>query len=93
MIMELTKSNTFTNAYPNPATYYVTFEYEIPQFVESAELIITNITGNVMKHVKIHEETGQELWDTRNVQNGLYFYVLRDKKGNTLISGKISILK
>ena len=91
--MELTKSNTSIKAYPNPATDFVTFEYEMPQFVESSELIITDITGQVVKTVQLQQEKGQELWDTRNVQNGLYFYVLKDKKGDTLTSGKISIIK
>ena len=92
-LLELTKSNTSIKAYPNPATDYVTFEYQMPQFVENAQLTVTDLTGKVVKNIQLQADKGQILWDTRSVQNGLYLYVLKDEKGNTLISGKVSIIK
>jgi hypothetical protein len=92
-LLELTKSNTSIKVYPNPATDYVTFEYKMPQFVENAQLTVTDLTGKVVKNIQLQADKGQILWDTRSVQNGLYLYVLKDEKGNTLISGKISIIK
>lgn len=88
----LTKSNTSIKAYPNPATDYVTFEYELPEYVEQSTIIITSITGKVIKEFEVKDIAGQILWDTRTIENGIYFYAL--KRGDkTLTSGKVSIMK
>ena len=87
------KSETSVSVYPNPATTYVTFEYQMPQFVEKATLLITDIKGSIVKQQLITGYEGQYLWDTRKVENGIYLYVLKNNKGETLTSGKVSILK
>jgi hypothetical protein len=91
-MLELTKSLTNLKVYPNPATDYVTFEYKLPEYVEQSTIIITSITGKVIKEFDLKDITGQILWDTRTIENGIYFYAL--KRGDkTLTSGKVSIMK
>jgi hypothetical protein len=90
--LELTESLTNLKVYPNPATDYVTFEYKLPEYVEQSTVIITSITGKVIKEFDLKDITGQILWDTRTIENGIYFYAL--KRGDkTLTSGKVSIMK
>jgi hypothetical protein len=91
-IFKLTESLTDLKAYPNPATDYVNFDYKLPEYVEKATVIITSITGQVVEEFDIIDTEGQVLWDTRIVENGIYFYAL--KQGTTtLASGKVSIMK
>ena len=91
-MLELTKSLTNLQVHPNPATDYVTFEYKLPEYVEQSTVIITSITGKVIKEFDINDAEGQLLWDTRTIENGIYFYAL--KRGDkTLASGKVSIMK
>jgi hypothetical protein len=91
-MLELTQSLTNLNVYPNPATDYVNFDYELPEYIEKATVIITSITGKVIKEFDINDAEGQLLWDTRTIENGIYFYAL--KRGDkTLASGKVSIMK
>jgi hypothetical protein len=91
-MLELTQSLTNFNVYPNPATDYVNFDYELPEYVEQATVIITSITGNVIEEFDIDDTEGQLLWDTRSIENGIYFYALKQGK-TTLASGKVSIMK
>jgi hypothetical protein len=91
-MLELTKSLTNLQVHPNPATDYVTFEYKLPEYVEESTIIITSITGKVIKEFDLKDIAGQILWDTRTIENGIYFYAL--KRGDkTLTSGKVSIMK
>jgi hypothetical protein len=91
-MLALTESLTDLKAYPNPATDYVNFDYKLPEYVEKATVIVTSITGQVVEEFDIIDTEGQVLWDTRIVENGIYFYAL--KQGTTtLASGKVSIMK
>jgi hypothetical protein len=91
-MLELTESLTNLKVYPNPATDYVNFEYELPEYVENTTVVITTMTGKVVKQFDLKDTKGQILWDTRQVENGIYFYALKQGE-NTLVSGKVSILK
>jgi hypothetical protein len=91
-MLELTKSLTNLKVYPNPATDYVTFDYELPEYVEKSTIIIISITGKVVKEFDMSDIKGQVLWDTRTIENGIYFYALKQGK-TTLASGKVSIMK
>lgn len=89
---KLTKQLTEVEVYPNPATDYVTFDYELPEYAETAIIVITTIKGDVVQQFDLTKNKNQILWDTRQVENGIYFYALKQDK-NTLLSGKVSILK
>ena len=91
-MLQLTESLTNLTVYPNPATDYVTFDYELPEYIENATIVITTIKGDVVQQFDLTKNKNQILWDTRQVENGIYFYALKQSK-NTLASGKVSILK
>jgi hypothetical protein len=91
-MLELTESLTDLKVYPNPATTYVNFDYELPEYIKNATVVITTITGKVVQQFDLKDTKGQVLWDTRTMENGIYFYAL--KQGTTtLASGKVSIMK
>jgi hypothetical protein len=91
-MLELTQNLTNLKVYPNPATDYVTFDYEFPEYVETATIVITTIKGDVIQQFDLEKNKNQILWDTRSIENGIYFYALKQGK-NTLVSSKVSILK
>jgi hypothetical protein len=91
--LELTKQLTSIQVYPNPARDYVTFEYRLPEYMQSATITVVDITGKVVLNVGIDTYEGQYLWDTRTIENGFYFINLKDDKGQTLLTEKLSIIK
>jgi predicted secreted protein len=91
--LELIKQLSTIQVYPNPATDYVTFEYHLPEYLESSQLTVTDITGKTIHHKTLTGFEGQYLWDTRPIDSGFYFYVLKNDKGEIILSGKISIIK
>jgi hypothetical protein len=91
-MLELTESLTNLKVYPNPATDYVNFDYELPEYVRNATVVITTMTGKVVQQFDLKDTKGQVLWDTRTAENGIYFYALKQGK-TTLASGKVSIIK
>jgi hypothetical protein len=92
-LLELTKSSTSIKAYPNPATDYVTFEYKLPEYLGISQLMVTDVRGKVIHTSTLKGYEGQYFWDTRPIDTGFYFYVLKDDKGEIILSGKISIIK
>jgi hypothetical protein len=67
-------SNLFSNAYPNPANSYTTFDYAIPSQVGQATLLVHNLLGAVVKEVKINDKEGKLLVNTTDLIEGMYFY-------------------
>lgn len=92
-MLELTKSLTNLKFYPNPARDYVTFDYRLPEYMQSATITVVDITGKVVLNVSIDTYEGQYLWDTRTIENGFYFINLKDEKGQTILTEKLSIIK
>ena len=71
---------------------YVTFDYDLPEYVENATIIVTTIKGDMVQQFGLEESKNQILWDTRTIKDGIYFYALKQGK-HTLASGKVSIMK
>ena len=91
--LELAKQLTSIQVHPNPARDYVTFDYRLPEYMQSATITVVDITGKVVLNVGIDTYEGQYLWDTRIIENGFYFINLKDNKGQTILTEKLSIIK
>ncbi|NOX46872.1 MAG: T9SS type A sorting domain-containing protein [Chlorobi bacterium] len=76
---------------PNPAGEWTTFYFELPNNSSVCNIKITNVTGSVVKTFTVTGKQGQQLWDTRKIRSGVYFYTL-NVNGKTK-SGKIVINK
>ncbi len=85
------ETNTISVA-PNPANTYTTFSYQLPMLKEKATLVICDVTGKEIEKIVLTNSEGQQIWDTRNINNGLYYYYVTD--GITKIAkGKIAVQK
>jgi hypothetical protein len=80
--------------YPSPAGEYVVFEFEVrgSKFeVEKTnrEIQILNVFGKEITSLQVNAE--KTVWDTRQVQNGVYFYRL--EMAGKMYGGKIVVQK
>ncbi len=90
------KSKSATNSVlvmPNPAANSTIFSYKLPALInEKVILTIVDIIGNTIEQFNLNESEGQQMWETKYVRSGLYFYFVKD--GNTKIAnGKIAVEK
>ena len=74
---ELLANTTFSPAYPNPASNYVSFNYDIPAEVNQAEIMITNLLGAVVYEGSLSGLTGTKRIDVSNLTGGIYFATLK----------------
>ena len=76
-------------ANPNPAHTWVAFDYSIPVTFTGAELLVTDIQGRLVVSFRLSGNQGQQVWDTRQVEKGVYIYTL--KAGAVSKQGKLVI--
>ena len=77
--------------YPNPATDYTTFEWDLVNLESTARISIMDVTGRVIVTKPVDQLEGQWLWDTRGISRGLFLYELRDSEGKLMAQGKITL--
>lgn len=65
-----------SNIYPNPATNYVSMDYDLPREIETASVKIVNLLGSVIKEQQIEAGTGKLTLDISDINDGIYFYSL-----------------
>jgi hypothetical protein len=73
-----TSANQQLKVYPNPANNYVVFDNPViarsGASKQSPFLTITNTLGQLVAQIEIKDT--KTVWDTRKIQNGVYFYFL-----------------
>lgn len=79
------------NFHPNPAGYWTSLDFKLPEAESTAEIIIMDISGNLIDRIIIQGNEGQKVIDFRNVASGSYTYKLTF--GEIKLSGKIIISK
>jgi hypothetical protein len=79
------------NAHPNPASQWVAFNYTLPANTYKGEIKIVDAKGAVITSFTVTGTQGQQVWDSRSVTPGVYFYTL--SVGEFTKSGKIVINK
>ncbi len=85
-IEELVGKIKFSEAYPNPASSQVTFDYLFPSGVNEANIVIRDILGNTVKESMISNLEGKVVIKTEYLTSGLYFYSL-------IVNDKIALSK
>jgi len=73
---ELLADIDFSEAYPNPASSQISFNYSFPTGVKDARIIVSNILGNTVKENLINDQDGKLIINTEDLTSGLYFYTL-----------------
>ena len=76
-------------ANPNPANTWVAFDYRLPVIANGAILLVTDIQGRLVVSFRINGVEGQQIWDTRQIESGVYVYTL--KAGGISKQGKLVI--
>lgn len=76
--------------YPNPAKSYVVFEKH--NLDMEGDLIIADVSGKVVQRVHISKDSPQYVWDTRNLNHGIYSYKFT-MSGGLYYSGKVTVIK
>lgn len=79
------------NAHPNPASQWVAFNYTLPANTYQGEIKIVDAKGAVIDSFTITGAQGQQVWDTRSIKPGVYFYTL--SVGEFTKTGKLLINK
>ncbi|MFH0895119.1 MAG: T9SS type A sorting domain-containing protein [Bacteroidota bacterium] len=79
-----------SNAFPNPANSYVSFNYSFGKDVSSAKVVLLDLLGTEIRESSVTEPEGKVVFSTSDISNGVYFYafVINDKK---VISRKLVI--
>lgn len=80
----------FSDPYPNPANNFARFDYQFSVPSESS-LKIYSLIGSLVKEINISSPEGTLQIDTRNFEEGFYFYVL--SSGNSEIKTGRFIVK
>ncbi len=65
-----------SDLYPNPASNYVTIDYDMPTEVKEASVQIVNLLGSVVKEQKIDTRDNNMKIDILDMNGGIYFYSL-----------------
>ena len=78
-------------AEPNPAREWAAFNYTLPGKYSKGTIQITDISGKLIQIINVCGKQGQEVWDTRLINAGVYFYTLH--AGGLSKTGKIVINK
>jgi hypothetical protein len=78
------------SVYPNPASGWVMIELSLESFMdlENAEIIVTDLTGKVVKQTSLTRST--YLWETGSVENGVYLIII--KSNNVLFDAQKVII-
>lgn len=58
--------------HPNPASTWAAFDHRLKSAPESAMLVIRDVGGREMARVALSSEEGQTIWDSRQVEPGVY---------------------
>jgi hypothetical protein len=64
-------------AYPNPAINVVYADYTLPETVNRASIVITNMMGSKVKEISLYERSGKARIAVSDLVNGIYFYSLK----------------
>lgn len=85
------KTNNFTNTtvYPNPASFFLTIEFDNPEFV-NGQLIIYDNLGRVVNIVEDIFDSKIDL-DVRQYEPGIYYFRLLNEEENQESRGKFLV--
>jgi len=81
----LEKVSTFSDFHPNPTSSYANLDYSILPS-QTAEIVVTDMLGTVVKKKTIQNTNGIVRLDVNNTPNGLYF-------ANIYVDGKLNAIK
>ncbi|MBK5286527.1 MAG: T9SS type A sorting domain-containing protein [Bacteroidia bacterium] len=76
--------------YPNPASTFAAIDWNLSKLDGVATIKITDAVGRMLEQREINKKQGEWIWDTRKIDNGIYFYEIKSNN-KSLGNGKIII--
>lgn len=77
------------SAEPNPVSVWTAFDYTLPLTESVGVIEITDNSGKIVQQIKVTQQLGQYVLDTRSYKPGIYYYSLRS--GNLQRTGKLVV--
>ncbi len=71
---EAMRGGFISEVYPNPATGFVSLNYQLTPQVNEAYVNVYNVLGAVVKEAELHRGDGKMRMDIADLKNGVYFY-------------------
>jgi hypothetical protein len=90
-IQDETQANGSLFVVPNPVTGEAEIQYIVEELWEIAGMFITNSSGQEVYSTALTNSEGSQRVDCSNWPNGIYFVILRSRKGQT-VSTRFSIV-
>ncbi len=90
-----TGANIFSNdailvsVKPNPAQTWVAFDYTLPFSADEGAILIIDMSGQVIENIRLDQNKGQKVLDTRHIPAGVYIYKIESSGYSS--SGKLVI--
>jgi len=84
------KANNYVQVFPNPATNYLTINWTL---ADKSVFEIIDITGAKRQSLALESSSSSTSISLSKFDNGLYYYIIRDKNGNNIKSDKFIIQK
>jgi hypothetical protein len=78
------------NVFPNPAVNWTSFNYELMDGTKNASIEISDMKGIMVASLRITNNKGEIIWDTRGIISGTYTYIC--KCGSYSKIGKITVI-
>ncbi len=78
-------------AKPNPASYWVAFDFTLPKGHDEGVISIRNTSSIIIDRIKVEGQQGQKLWDISHIPSGAYVYTIEASGFSK--SGKLIITK
>lgn len=86
----LANSISVSEVYPNPANNVAFIDLNIPEGLNNAQLIVSNLLGSEVKSLNINERSGKVRIDVGDLKNGLYFCTIK-AQGQLLESKRLVV--
>jgi hypothetical protein len=80
----------FSEAYPNPASAFTSFNYSFPSGLKDVKLTVRNIIGSKVGEYPINNLQGKLVISTTNLKQGIYIYSLTTDN-QTLLTQKFIV--
>ena len=88
-IQTLSANNVLSNAYPNPASSSVNFDYSVVSG-SAASIIIRNVLGLIVKDAPLKNVAGKLSVNALDLPDGVYFYSL-NVDGKVVVTRKLIV--
>lgn len=83
---DIMKGGHLSEIYPNPASNFITLDYQLTSGVRSAQVTISNLLGSIVAETELPLNASQLKLNVDDLENGIYFYSI-------LLNGEIYTTK